>query len=276
MTHSIYPALRFKENAKTALEWYCSIFPNSQIIQQQDTAVKAQFAGVPFVGINGGSPFTTNPSISFMVICESRSEIDKFWKRLIEGGSALMELNQYPWSDYYGWLQDQHGFSWQLYLGKLSDVNQQKIIPTLMYCGAYQGQCLAALNFYQSLFKSFRTQGILKYTEGEFAGQVKHAQVIANDFTLMAMDSGVKQDFEFTKAISLVIECENQAEIDYYWNGITLHGTEDWSSWCKDQFGVSWQIVPKNLWQILNNNPHAPDAIFKMKKLSIQDLIQAQ
>jgi predicted 3-demethylubiquinone-9 3-methyltransferase (glyoxalase superfamily) len=276
MTHSIYPALRFKENAKTALEWYCSIFPNSHIMLEHDPAVKAQLAGVPFLGINGGPPFTINPSISFMVICETRSEIDHYWNQLSKDGSALMELGQYPWSDYYGWLQDQHGFSWQLYLGKLSDVNQQKIVPTLMYCGTYQGKCQAALNFYQSLFKNFRTQGILKYTEGEYAGQVKHAQVIANDFTLMAMDSGTPQNFEFSEGVSLVIECENQAEIDYYWDGITLQGTEDQCSWCKDQFGVSWQIVPKNLWKILMDNPHALGAIFKMKKLVIEDLIQAQ
>ena len=61
MTHSIYPALRFKKNAKTALEWYCSIFPNSQIMQEHDTALKVQFAGVPFIGINGGPPFPPIP-----------------------------------------------------------------------------------------------------------------------------------------------------------------------------------------------------------------------
>ena len=73
MTHSIYPALRFKKNAKTALQWYCSIFPNSQIMQEHDTALKVQFAGVPFMGINGCSSFIPNPSISFMVFCESRT-----------------------------------------------------------------------------------------------------------------------------------------------------------------------------------------------------------
>ena len=102
MTHSIYPALRFKKNAKTALQWYCSIFPNSQIMQKHDTALKVQFAGVTFIGINGGPPFTPNPSISFMVICESRTEIDEYWKQLIDAGFVRMELGQYPWSDYYG------------------------------------------------------------------------------------------------------------------------------------------------------------------------------
>lgn len=226
MTHSIYPCLWFGKNAQAAFEWYCSIFPHSHMIETNEYAAKANFAGVPFLGINGGPTFHPNPAISFMVICENQTEIDHLWNQLIEGGSSLMELGPYAWSDYYGWLQDQYGFSWQLYLGKLSDVNQQKIVPTLMYCGSYQGQCLAALNFYQSLFHNFRTQGILKYSEGEYAGQVKHAQVIANHFTLMAMDSGIPQPFEFNEAVSLIIECENQAEIDYYWNSITLKGIE--------------------------------------------------
>lgn len=168
-----------------------------------------------------------------MVICESRTEIDEYWKQLIDAGFARMELGQYPWSDYYGWLQDQHSFNWQLYLGKLSDVNQQKIVPTLMYCSSYQGQCLAALNFYQTLFKNFQSQGVLKYSEGEYVGQIKYAQFTANDLTLMAIDSGTQQNFEFSEAVSLVIECKDQAEIDYYWNAITLHGPEDQYSWVK-------------------------------------------
>jgi predicted 3-demethylubiquinone-9 3-methyltransferase (glyoxalase superfamily) len=275
MTHSIYPCLWFEKNAQAAFEWYCSIFPHSHMIEANAYAAKADFAGVPFLGINGGSVFHPNPSISFMVICESKLEIDYLWNQLIESGSTLMALGKYDWSDYYGWLQDQYGFSWQLYLGKLSDVNQQKIVPTLMYCGAYQGQCQVALNFYQSLFKSFRTQGILKYSEGEYIGQVKHAQVIANHFTLMAMDSGIPQPFEFNEAVSLIIECEDQAEIDYYWNGITLKGSESRCGWCKDQFGVSWQIHPENLSKILKQNPRAQAAIFKMKKLVIHDLLYA-
>lgn len=275
MTHSIYPCLWFEKNAKAAFEWYCSIFPNSHLIEENQYAVKAQLAGIRFLAINDEPTFHPNPSISFMVICENRTEVDCYWNQLIEGGSAQMALGQYAWSDYYGWLQDQYGFSWQLYLGKLSDTNQQKIVPTLMYCGAYQGQCLAALNFYQSLFHHFRTQGILKYSEGEYTGQIKHAQVIANHFTLMAMDSGVPQPFEFNEAVSLIIECENQAEIDYYWNSITLKGTESQCSWCKDQFGVSWQIHPKNLSEILRQNPRAQAAVFKMKKLLIDDLLHA-
>ncbi len=275
MTHSIYPCLWFEKNAQAALEWYCSIFPHSHMIEANEYVAKADFAGVPFLGINGAPNFHPNPSISFMVICENQTEIDHLWNQLIEGGSTLMALEQCAWSDCYGWLQDRYGFSWQLYLGKLSDVNQQKIVPTLMYCGAYQGQCQAALNFYQSLFKRFRTQGILKYSEGEYTGQVKHSQVIVNHFTLMAMDSGIPQPFEFNEAISLIIECEDQAEIDYYWNGITLKGIESQSSWCKDQFGVSWQIRPENLSEILKQNPRVQAAIFKMKKLVIHDLLYA-
>lgn len=76
MPPSIYPALRFKENVKAALECYSSIFPTSQITQQPlDTAVKAQFSGIPFVGINGNASFITHSSISFIMTCETCSKL---------------------------------------------------------------------------------------------------------------------------------------------------------------------------------------------------------
>jgi len=125
MTHSIYPCLWFEENAQAAFEWYGSIFPHSHMIETNPYAAKASFSGVPFLGMNGGPTFHPNPSISFMVICESPNEIDHLWNRLIEGGSILMELGQYAWSDYYGWLQDQYGFSWQIHPENLSEIFKQ-------------------------------------------------------------------------------------------------------------------------------------------------------
>lgn len=72
-----------------------------------------------------------------------------------------------------------------------------------------------------------------------------------------------------------IIECENQTKIDYDWNSITLKGIESQSSWCKDQFRVSWQIHPENLGEIVKQNSHAQATLFKMKKLLIDDLIHA-
>jgi len=88
----------------------------------------------------------------------------------------------------------------------------------------------------------------------------------------MAMDSGVNQNFTFNEGISLTILCKDQAEIDHYWNRITAQGQESMCGWCKDEFGVSWQIVPEHI-AIYLQNPSAGEALMKMKKIIIKDLI---
>lgn len=273
MNNVIIPSIWFDQNAKEAFDLYCRTFPNSHISNISPIVVEAVLNGVKFIGINGGPIFTPNPSISFMVICESKEEIDRIWNSLATtGGSTLMPLNSYPWSPYYGWLADKYGVNWQLYLGKLSDTNQQAIVPTLMYCGEQQGNCEKAIAFYQGLFPDFRSNGIMKYTEGDYIGSIQHTQFIVNGFTLMAMDSGVSQNFSFNEGVSLTILCKDQKEIDYFWNHITAKGKESMCGWCKDEFGVSWQIVPEQIATYLQRSG-ANEALMKMKKIVIQELI---
>ncbi len=264
-------SLWFDNNAEEALKYYSSLFPNSSMGQTTPVVASANLSGVDFIGINGGPIFKINPAISMMVICEHKEEIDTLWATLSQGGFPLMPLKDYPWSPCYGWLQDKYAVNWQLYLGKLSDVRNQRIVPTMMFCGAQQGKCKNALTFYQSVFKDYQSQDILRYTEGEMAGQVQHTQFAANNFLFMAMDSGVQQDFTFNEGVSFVISCEDQDEIDYYWTAFTKDGQESMCGWCKDPFGVSWQIVPKNISNLLST-PSASQALMGMKKIVIADL----
>ncbi|WP_313491579.1 VOC family protein [Sphingobacterium multivorum] len=271
MNNSIIPSIWFDQNAKEAFDLYAGTFPGSHISNSSPIVVEAVLSGVKFIGINGGPTFKPNPSISFMVICESKEEIDRIWNSLAVEGNTLMPLNSYPLSPYYGWLADKFSVNWQLYLGKLSDTNQQAIVPTLMYCGEQQGNCEQALAFYAE-FHDFRSNGIMKYTEGEYTGSIQHSQFLVRDFTLMAMDSGVPQNFTFNEGISLTILCKDQQEIDYFWNTITKKGKESMCGWCKDEFGVSWQIVPEQIATLLKR-PGANEALIRMKKIIIQELI---
>lgn len=271
---TILPAIWFDQNAREAFDYYTSIFPSATILHTTPVVTEAELLGVRFIGINGGPMFKPNPSISFMVICENEQELDRLWTNLSGGGNTLMPLGSYPWSNRYGWLEDKYHVSWQLYLGDPKSTNQQRIVPVLMYCGAQQGNCHGALEWYGNLFKNFRQQGILQYPEGIMKDQVQHAQFIAEDFTLMAMDSGVPQPYTFTEGISLTILCKNQDDIDYYWDTITLNGTESMCGWCKDAYGVSWQIVPENIEQYMKT-PAAVRTLMQMKKIIIRDLEQA-
>lgn len=275
MKNQLIPSLWFDNNALEAFEYYAEVFPNSTVYKNSPIVVEGAIMGIDFIGINGGPHFKPNNAISFMHVLEDRETIDRIWGRLSEGGTVLMALDSYPWSEYYGWITDKYGIGWQLYLGKLEDVNGQAVIPTLMFCGEQQGKCAKALAFYKNVFKNFEQQGARPYPDGEVKGQIMHAQFIANGLTLAAMDSGYPQDFTFNEAVSITITCKDQEEIDYYWNAFTKDGKESQCGWCKDPFGVSWQIVPENISKLLESTPSAGAALLKMKKIVIDELVNA-
>lgn len=279
MEYKIIPSLWFEENAHDAMSFYTSVFPDSEITEEYPLAVTAMLEGVPFVAINGGpAHFKPNSSISFMVVCESREEIDAMWGKLADKGKVYMKLDKYPWSSYYGWIGDRYGVTWQLYLGKLEDVNKQRIVPTLMFSHTQQGNCEKAISFYQTVFNDFRSYGIMHYNDGLYKGLVMHAQFSLLGFVMAGMDSGVPQSFTFNEAISFTIKCKNQQEIDYYWEQLTRDGKEIQCGWCQDPFGISWQVVPHNIQQLVFGSPNsakASEAFFKMKKIIIKDLENA-
>jgi len=279
MTNEIYPCFWFDGKAKEAAELYCSIFKDSQITVDTPMVVNFTLAGQQFMGLNGGPMYVPNPSISFYVVCETREEIDIAWEKLLAGGMVLMPLDQYPWSERYGLMQDQYGISWQLALGKLEEVGQ-KFTPSLMFTKQQAGKAEQAIQFYTSLFVNSSVVGILKYDENDqdVTGTVKHAQFKLGNQVFMAMDSSMPHAFSFNEGISLVINCQTQEEIDYYWLKLTQGGQEDRCGWLKDQYGVSWQIVPAVLGKLMTNPEKAPrviQAFMQMKKFDIEKLVNA-
>ncbi|HNX67014.1 MAG TPA: VOC family protein [Bacteroidales bacterium] len=275
----VYPCLWFDGKAKEAAEFYCSVLENTVITSENNIVVTFESSGQKFMCLNGGPEFKINPSISFYIICKSEEEIDRLWKRFIDGGSALMPLGKYEWSRKYGWLSDRYGVNWQLSYGGIEDVSQ-KISPVLMFTGDQFGRAEEALHFYISVFKNSKVKGIARYLKGEqdVEGKVKHAQFILDNKIFMSMDSSYSHQFSFNEAVSLVVECETQEEIDYYWDRLTEGGEEVQCGWLKDRFGVSWQVVPAILGQLMSDPSRAErvtTAFLKMKKLDIEELINA-
>ena len=268
-----------RRKGKEAADFYCSVFANTSITSENPLVVMIESAGQKFMFLNGGPHFTLNPSISFYVVCETIQEIDQAWAKLIEGGSVLMPLDQYPWSEKYGWVQDKFGVSWQLSAGKLEAVGQ-KFTPTFMFTQQYAGKAEQAIQYYTSVFKDSSVVGIMRYTaeDPDVEGTVKHAQFTLGKQVFMAMDSSLSHQFIFNEAISLVVECENQEEIDYYWNKLSAVPEAEQCGWLKDQFGISWQIVPQILKQLMSDpakSERVVSAFMKMKKLDIAKLLEA-
>src|SRR5919109_4525176 len=187
ITHKITPHLWFDNNAKEASQFYTSIFKDSKIknvttLHNTPSGTVEIFTvellGQEFTLINAGPLFKFNPSISFLVACSTKEEVDELWKKLSEGGgTTLMELAEYPFSEKYGWVQDKYGLSWQvMFMGDRKI--KQRIIPTLMFVGKQCGKAEEAINFYASGFDNARVGDILRYSKGEEPdeeGTVKHA-----------------------------------------------------------------------------------------------------
>ena len=279
MKNKIYPRLWFNGNAKEAATFYCSVFNDAQIKADTPLVVTFESAGQKFMCLNGGPQFRFNPSISFFVLCETEEEIDKAWNSLVAEGSVLMPLGKYDWSEKYGWVQDRFGISWQLSFGKMQDAGQ-KFTPTLMFTGEQHGKAEEAVHFYTSVFDNSTIIGILRYSkdDNDVEGTVKHAQFKLGENVFMAMDSSLPHAFGFNEAISFVVECENQEEIDYYWSKLTEGGSEGQCGWLKDRFGVSWQIVPiilEKLMQEPEKSTRVMQSIMQMKKFDIEQLQNA-
>ncbi|MCU7552013.1 VOC family protein [Chitinophagaceae bacterium LB-8] len=279
MTNIIYPCLWFNGNAKEAATFYSTVFSNTKITSENPIVVTFESAGQRFMCLNGGPEFTFNPSISFFVLLENEEELDKAWNVLLEGGSVLMPLGKYDWSRKYGWVQDRFGVNWQLSFGKFQDVGQ-RFTPALLFTSEQHGNAEKAVQFYTSVFDNSSVVGILRYgkDDGDTEGTVKHAQFKLNDTVFMAMDSSLSHAFSFNEAISFVVSCKTQEEIDYYWSKLSEGGSEGQCGWLKDQFGVSWQIVPAVLGQLMSTpgkSERVMQKVMQMKKFDIAELEEA-
>ncbi|MBZ4190401.1 VOC family protein [Niabella beijingensis] len=279
MINLIYPCLWFDGNGKEAASFYAGIFPDTKIGSESAMVVTVDTNGQKLMLLNGGPLFKPNPSVSFLIANEDEKETERLYRELIKGGAALMPLEVYPFSKKYGWVMDKYGISWQLYTGD-SGATTQYLIPTLMFINKQNGRAKEAIGFYTALFPGSKTENILEYPEGggDTPGNVQHAQFHISGYTLGAMDSSLNHPFDFNEAISLVVECDTQEEIDHFWNALTADGgAESMCGWLKDKFGLSWQIIPTRLSQLMAaGNPEASgrmmEALMKMKKLDIAAL----
>jgi predicted 3-demethylubiquinone-9 3-methyltransferase (glyoxalase superfamily) len=280
MKEKITPCLWFNGQAKEAANLYCSVFNNAKITAQSPIVTGIDVSGQSITLLDGGPMYRPNASISFYYICEKSDELDRIWNAFSKEGTVLMALDKYPWSEKYGWINDKFGISWQIALGKLNDVGQ-KITPCLLFTGKQYGRAEEAINLYSSIFKDSIVDGILRYNSNELPdqeGKVKHAQMALNGYKIMLMESAAPHNFTFTEGVSLTIHCENQDEIDYYWEKLTESGEESMCGWLKDRFGVSWQIIPTILSKIMSDPAKAgkaAQAFMSMRKLNIEQIVHA-
>jgi len=152
-----------------------------------------------------------------------------------------------------------------------------KITPFLWF----DNQAEEAMNFYVSLFNNSKIVHVSRYGEGAPvpAGTVMSATFELDGQTIMALNGGPQ--FRFNEAISFFVDCQDQAEVDKFWNALTADGGEEGPcGWLKDKFGLSWQIVPKALGEMLGDpdpakSQRAMQAMLQMKKIDVPTLQKA-
>lgn len=287
----IVPHLWFDREAGEAARFYATLFDHSKITgttvfentpSGDAELVEFELAGQPFQAISAGPYFKFNPSVSLMAACASTDEIDALWKALSDGGTPLMELGEYPFSRRYGWVQDRYGLSWQLTLAEGAPPGQ-KLTPNLLFSGPARGRAEEAVRFYADVFPDSEIRLISRYEEGEAASpdaKVNFAGFALAGQEFSAMDHGHGADFTFNEAFSLIVLCEDQEEIDYYWDRLSAVPGAEACGWVKDRFGVSWQIVPAALGEMMargtaEQKRRVTEAFLKMKKFDIAALQRA-
>lgn len=294
----IIPHLWYDKEAKEAAEFYTSIFPDSEISNVttlHDTPsgdadiVSFKLMDYKFMAISAGPYFKLNPAISFMINFDpgkdekAQEKLDTIWRKLMEGGKALMDIGEYPFSKRYGWVEDKYGLSWQLILTDPSGEDRPSIVPSLLFVGDVCGKAEEATDFYISVFKDSKRGQIARYPKG--VEPDKEGTIMFTDFMLegqwfVAMDSAHDHKFKFTEAVSLLVSCRDQEEINYYWEKLSAVPESEQCGWLKDKYGVSWQISPVELEEMMEKGtPEQIDMITKafmpMKKLDIAEIKKA-
>ena len=291
--------LWFNDQAEEAAKFYAALFKRSGVgtrtfygkagfefhgqPEGKLMTVEFELEGQRFVALNGGPAFKFTPAISLLIACESKGEVDAFWGPLAAGGAALMELGEYPFSEWYGWTQDRYGLSWQVMFMGDGQTAKQRIIPTLMFVGQQCGKTEEAIGFYASVFRNAKVGDMLRYAKGEEPdkeGTIKHAAFTLEGQAFAAMDSALEHKFSFNEAISFMVHCETQEEIDHYWGKLSAVPEAEQCGWLKDRYGLSWQIVPNAMDQMLESGDEkkvarVTEAFLKMKKFDIAALRRA-
>jgi predicted 3-demethylubiquinone-9 3-methyltransferase (glyoxalase superfamily) len=274
-----------------AAEFYASTLPDSKVTDVTtipDTpsgdvdVVSFRLWDQPFMAISAGPLFSFNPSVSFLVSCATIEEVDRLWAALAEGGTALMPLDSYPFSERYGWTEDRYGLSWQI-MHAGGRESGPPITPTLMFVGDVCGKAEEAIGFYTSVFPDSKAGDVLRYAAGgapDAEGTVKYADFCLGPQRFAAMDSASAHEFGFNEAISFMVGCDSQAEIDRYWDILSAVPEAEQCGWLKDRYGLSWQVVPSALDEMLRTGTkdqvaRVTAAFLDMKKFDLAALQRA-
>ena len=286
---TIIPHLWFDTQALEAAQLYTSLIPDSRIDwthQLTDTpsgdAVLLQFqlANLTLAAISAGPYFKLNESASLMVHFRDKAELDRVFQLLSEGGRILMPLGEYLFNPYYVWFEDRFGLSWQFLLVPQLDKSVHLDI-CLLFSEEQVGLPKPFLDEALTIFPESQQGQLSYYQEGEKqvpAAQLNYGELLLTDQKLVVMDHGYGGVASFNEAFSLMIYTDSQEETSRLYDLLSHEPKAEQCGWVKDQFGLSWQIVPRPLmtaYEELSKDQmkEVNDAILSMKRLNYDEIV---
>lgn len=275
--------LWFDKEAKDARDFYLDIFKNSEELSRsviEDTPsgttelYSIRLEDIQLLLMSAGPYFKLNPSISLAVKCKDKAEVDRLYERLSEGGFVAMPLDSYDFSPYFAWVMDRFGVSWQLILVEDEDITA-KIVPSLMFIGENFKKAKEAIEYYTGIFSNASTLSI-----HENEGAVATAEFKLEDQVFAIQENDFQHDFALNEAFSIIVYCDTQEEIDALWEALSAVPESEQCGWLKDRYGVSWQIIPRVLDELMSSSDaeassRVVEAFLQMKKFDIQALERA-
>lgn len=283
----IIPHLWYSNEAVEAAKWYTSFIENGKInwtYTIKDTPskdaelVEFNLANLTIAAISAGDYFKLNESISFMLKCSTKEEVTRLYTILIDGGYELMPLGEYDFCRQYVWLSDKYGLNWQI----MFDENQKSkhhIDICLLFDLQQNGKAYDALNDYKEIFENTDIKNISYYdgNQADKRAKINYGELVFPNFKIIAMDHGYGGNVTFNEAFSLMICCDTDDEIDNYWNKLSHFKESEQCGWIKDEFGISWQIVPSLLMDLYSspdteNLDKLNKAILSMKKIKVESI----
>ena len=241
--------------------------------------VQFQLGDMTLAAISAGSYFKLNESMSLMVNVASKDDVSRLYETLSDGGRVLMPLAEYPFSPYYVWLEDRFGLSWQLsYAPDLDKPYQFEIC--LLFSQDQVGLAQPMLDYYKDKLPQARLGRLSYYGGGEAAvapAKLNYAELFIGDQKIIVMDHGYGGEASFNEAFSLMVYVDSQEEADSWYEKVSAAPEAEICGWAKDQFGISWQIVPRILMEAYDSaSPEQIKAVnaalMTMKRLDIASI----
>jgi len=282
MDQLITPAIWCDGTADEAARVCAAAFREGSVVEQvPGYASTVSIHGFRLSLMSGDDQDAPNPSISCILNFDpllfggeeqARAYLDELYERLSAGG-VLMELGEYPFSPRYAWVRDRFGMTWRLMLTDPAGEPRPFILPSFMFGGTNHANAEEATEAWIALFDDSRRGALRRYEEG---GPMEAGTVMFTDFTLRgtwmaAMDSGAFHDFTFTPGVSMIVSCRDQEEIDRYWTGLSAVPEAERCGWCVDRWGVSWQVVPHNIAELMADAA-TRETILHMGKIDLAGL----